>query len=201
MAMQFTITNILNLFALISPILLGFFLIMGSIFNQNIKGLIYLGGILISAIISLLISNLIGKRPDQNRPTNCDLIQIPFINNLFVCPSFTSVFLGFTIAYLMLPMIYNNQINYILFVTLILLFFIDAISKYLKKCNDLLDITTGGLLGIILGSIQFALLHYSKLDSLLYFDDLVSNNVICERPRKQTFKCAVYKNGELVKNL
>jgi hypothetical protein len=29
----------------------------------------------------------------------------------------------------------------------------------------------------------------------------VSNNVVCSRPKKQTFKCAVYKNGELIKNL
>jgi hypothetical protein len=42
------------------------------------------------------------------------------------------------------------------------------------------------------------LFHVSGYDSLLYFDELESNNVTCSRPSKQTFKCSVYKNGELI---
>ena len=32
----------------------------------------------------------------------------------------------------------------------------------------------------------------------LYFNELGSNNVVCKRPSEQTFKCSVYKNGELI---
>ena len=28
--------------------------------------------------------------------------------------------------------------------------------------------------------------------------ELQSNNIICARPSKQTFKCSVYKNGQLI---
>jgi len=33
---------------------------------------------------------------------------------------------------------------------------------------------------------------------LLFFNAEPSNNVICARPKKQTFKCFVYKNGEVI---
>ena len=36
--------------------------------------------------------------------------------------------------------------------------------------------------------------------SLLYFDEFISNNVVCSRPTEQTFRCSVYKNGELISN-
>ena len=33
---------------------------------------------------------------------------------------------------------------------------------------------------------------------LVTYNELVSNNVVCNKPSKQTFKCHVYKNGELI---
>ena len=42
------------------------------------------------------------------------------------------------------------------------------------------------------------LLHEAGYDSLLYFDELLSNKVACSRPSKQSFKCSVYKGGELI---
>jgi len=35
-------------------------------------------------------------------------------------------------------------------------------------------------------------------DEVLYFDEMESNAVKCEKPSSQTFKCSVYKNGVLV---
>ena len=56
----------------------------------------------------------------------------------------------------------------------------------------------GGLVGLILGGSWYMLLHESGYDSLLYFDELLSNKVACSRPSKQSFKCSVYKGGELI---
>ena len=38
-------------------------------------------------------------------------------------------------------------------------------------------------------------------ESLLFFNDLTSNNVVCKRPTNQTFKCSVYKNGQVIQDL
>ena len=56
----------------------------------------------------------------------------------------------------------------------------------------------GALVGFILGTLWYTLFHTSGYDSLLYFDELRSNKVVCSRPAKQSFKCSVYKNGQLV---
>jgi hypothetical protein len=43
MGMQLNFSNMLQFFAAISPILLAFCLVMLSIFNSDIKGMVYLG--------------------------------------------------------------------------------------------------------------------------------------------------------------
>ena len=52
---------------------------------------------------------------------------------------------------------------------------------------------------LVFGSLWFALLHSSGNKSLLFFDEAL-HGLQCVWPSRQTFKCAVYKNGELVKN-
>ena len=47
----------------------------------------------------------------------------------------------------------------------------------------------------------YNILKITGNDSLLYYDEYVSDKVACSRPEKQTFKCAVYKNGELLKTI
>ena len=54
-----TVTNILQFCAFISPFTLGFFLVMSSIFNQDLKGFIYLAGVLLSSMINILLQNIV----------------------------------------------------------------------------------------------------------------------------------------------
>ena len=71
----------------------------------------------------------------------------------------------------------------------------------MTKCNNLTDIFIGNLLGSGLGVGYFFAFWSSNNKKLLFIDNLDSNKVMCNRPSKQTFKCAVYKNGQLIKNL
>ena len=73
--LQFTITNVLQFASFISPFILGFFLVMSSIFNQDIKGFIYLGGVLISTIINIFLLNIIRHESSPNRAPICDVID------------------------------------------------------------------------------------------------------------------------------
>ncbi len=200
--LQFTITNILQFGAFISPFLLGFFLIMSSIFNQDIKGFIYLAGVLIATIINILLMNIIRHEASPNRAPICDVIDFNIfaVGGTFDNPSLSSAFIAFTIAYLILPMIYNNQMNYIVLVFLLAIFIINIFTKLTNKCTDMAGISVGSLIGFILGAFWYSLLSVTGNERLLYFNEFISNNVVCERPTKQSFKCAVYKNGELIKN-
>ena len=199
--MELTITNLMNFMSSISPLLLGFCIVLISIINQNIKGVIYLGGVLIASVLNLIIANMIKSVISPEASPTCSLIDFPFVNNNYNSPAFNSVFIAFTLAYLLLPMIFNNQMNYVLLVFLIALFFLDAFTKFMKKCVNFSGVLLGGLFGLLFGGLWFTLFYVSGNKQLLFFNEMASNNVVCERPKKQKFKCAVYKNGTLLKQL
>jgi hypothetical protein len=197
MAIKLEISNILEFFSLIAPFLLGFFLVMSSLFNQNLKGLVYLAGVLIATIINIFLMNQLGNEKFPDAAMSCDFISLPLMGK-FNSPAPSSLFIAFTIAYLLLPMKYNNQINYVILACLLGLLVLDAITKVNKRCTTSGGTFLGSLVGFILGTLWYTLFHTSGYDSLLYFDELRSNNVVCSRPSKQSFKCSVYKNGQLV---
>lgn len=196
-------TNMFNFFSFMTPFLLVFFLVMISIFNMDIKGIIYLGGILIASIINIFFMNIIKSPIDSNRNPLCGELNIPFVvssgaSERYDSPSINSVILCFTMSYLLLPMIFNKQINYVVIITLVSLFIIDSFSQISNKCSNPAGTLLGSLVGFVLGSIYYTLIYHSGYKNLLYFEEFQSNNVLCKRPRKQQFKCRVYKNGELV---
>ena len=197
MAIELSISNVLQFISLISPTLLIFFLFMSSLFNQNIKGLVYLSGILLTSICNIFLMNLIASKMDDDAPLLCNLFDIPYVS-MFNSPSPSSVLISFTIAYLCLPMLYNNQLNYGVIAFLGGLLGVDFLTKTTSRCTSIAGSILGALVGFLAGAIWYTLFHITGYDSLLYFDELRSNNVLCSRPTKQTFKCSVYKNGELV---
>ena len=200
--LQFTLTNIFQLISFLSPFFLGFFLVLGSIFNQDLKGLIYLAGVLMATIINILLLNIIRSTSLQDRSPICDLVSMNIFNTggTFDNPNLSSSFISFTMVYLILPMIYNKQMNWVVLVFLFLLYIIDILTVLSNKCSRFPGILTGTITGIILGSLWYSVINVTGNSKLLYFDEFISNNVVCSRPSKQTFKCSVYKNGELIKN-
>jgi hypothetical protein len=197
MAIKLTLSNMLQLFSAMSPLLLGFFLVMSSLFNQNIKGIVYLAGVLIASIINIFIMNQIQSPVSPDASVSCNLVDIPYLTQ-FNSPAPTSLFIAFTIAYLLLPMYYNKQMNYVVVAALLCLLVLDAVTKVNNKCTTSGGTILGTLVGLVLGAIWYTLFHFSGYDSLLYFDELQSNRVMCSKPSKQTFKCSVYKNGSLI---
>ena len=77
MAMQLNFSNMLQFYSTISPILLAFFLVMISLFNTDIKGLVYLGGILIASVINLFIMNTLKVKSDKIPSPACNLMDFP----------------------------------------------------------------------------------------------------------------------------
>ena len=71
MGMNFNITDAISFLALISPFLLAFLMVMISIINSNVKGLIYLLGLVILFVIdgSELSINLLNLE-NLNTPSN-----------------------------------------------------------------------------------------------------------------------------------
>ena len=198
MAMQLNFSNLMQFFAAISPILLAFCLVMISIFNSDIKGMVYLGGILIASLINLLILNSLKIKADKPPPPYCNLIEFPFNLNQYISPAFNSMFIAFTLAYLYMPMQYISGINYPVLIFITSLLVLDAGTKLTGGCTTFGGIMLGSLIGFVLGLLWFIAFYSTGHEDLLFFNAEPSNNVICSRPKKQTFRCVVYKNGEVI---
>jgi hypothetical protein len=201
MTLQLTFSNIVQLFSIFAPLFLGTFLVLVSVFNQNIKGLIYLGGVLIASVINYVVSMTIGSEPVPGEGSICNLVEFPLIPNRYNVPNYNSMFIAFTLMYLLLPMLTNSQVNLWIVGTIVSIFAIDAYVKLQYSCTVPRGITIGGIVGAALGSLWYFLFKFTDMQSLLFFNDLTSNNVVCNRPKNQTFKCSVYKNGQVIQDL
>ena len=95
-------------------------------------------------------------------------------------------------------MILSNQQNPFVIAFFAILITINSVTKVNNKCTSLPGVLFGTIIGGLLGAVWFTLFKETGHDSLLYYNEFQSNNVQCSRPTKQTFKCSVYKNGQLI---
>jgi len=197
-----SIKNGFILLTSLSPLLLSFFLIMASIIDTSLRGLVYLGGVLICYLVNLILTISFSSPPQSPRPNDCTLINWGWaptnLNDMFAS---NTMFLAFTSVYIIMPMILANQINIAMIVVLGLLYIGDAITRTMRGCIGPLNVFLGTLVGGLLGAGYASAFYYTQNGNLLYFNEIISNNQVCSRPQKQKFKCAIYKNGELVKRL
>ena len=187
----------------LSPMIIASFLILASLLDHNVKGLVYLGGVLIVAILTIGFKRLFRvKKPDRYVADICQVFNIPPIMTDYSAPDFNSMFLSFTTTYLLLPMAMGGtSLNAILIIIMGMLVIGNGVTRVTQGCNNIIDIIIGIILGGGLGAGYFFAFWATNNRNLLFTDSIASNNVTCNRPSKQTFKCAVYKNGQLVKNL
>ena len=195
---DFTFSSAMHFVTLISPYLLAFFFLMVSIFNQNIKGFVYIGGALIGSFIWMMFKgSSYGKGDVSELPAICSVI--PNISNF---PSYNSYFIAFTATYVLLPMLISSQLNWGLVAFFVTLFLLDGYFHNIYGCSkNSWSPIVGALIGILWAAGWFELFYQSGAKSLLYFDELTSNKAVCTRPTTQNFKCHVYKNGVIVKSL
>jgi hypothetical protein len=113
--------------------------------------------------------------------------------------SYSAFIFAFTMMYIFLPMFINQNVNVWMLLGLVLYFVVDIIVKQRGGCVEPSNVFINVLAGFALSAILVSIMINSPgLSNLLFFNDYSSNKEICTMPKKQTFKCAVYKNGELI---
>jgi hypothetical protein len=96
----------------------------------------------------------------------------------------------------------NGSVNFWIFTLLISYFFMDMFIKIYKKCT----INTGDLfLNILLGATSSAfivtLMYAGGSGKYLFFNETSSNKDVCYQPSKQTFKCKMFRDGQLISEI
>jgi hypothetical protein len=187
--------NLLITMSFFSPLIVAIIITSLSFIFQNFKGLIYLGFLIACCLVRESVYFANGSKPLEDNNTICTSIQYSMYGN----SSFSCFVFAFTTAYLSIPMFMNGTANFWIFSVLVCYLFIDIYIKLYEKCI----VYVGDLFLNLIGGIFSAFLIISLMDwggssKFLFFNEESSNKEVCTQPSTQTFKCKVYKDGELV---
>jgi hypothetical protein len=170
-------------------------LIFSSIFLQNFKGIIYISGLLLACFFSIIVGKSF-QYESQN--TICKTISISKDGSLSKLP-LSQVVLNFTFFYLVYIIGSNNLANQNIPTLIIfpLLIIGDILWNWYNSCYQIPQIITALIIGSGIGFMWSYIITRVNMPDLLYFNG-VSNSEICSRPSQSTFRCSVYKGGELI---
>jgi len=178
----------IRFFTFLSPIIIPSFALLTSLYNQDIKGFLYVLGVTITMLCGRLLSkfipNYVPHAPPKIPGAIIDTDGKPIGKNWFpyydpACNLFGSddssgwgtfksspgphaLFLAFTLFYMILPMFINNNINFMVLGALMLLLILSAVMRVAPplNCVKWIDIVMGWGTGFILGTLWFFLIRW-----------------------------------------
>lgn len=193
--------NIFSFFSSLSPLYISAYLLISSVSNGDIaKSGMFLSGLVMVLFIHSIIGMTINKISENKFGSSkykleCNLIQVPLLSDYMV-PNLNSTLLAFIFTYLIMPMQTYNSYNVVLLCIIGGFFVINAGSKILHGCTSMVGILISLVLGFIVGFAWFSIVLTSNPKMLFFASE--GGEPICSRPSKQTFKCKVYQNGEVI---
>jgi hypothetical protein len=187
-----SITGINNLI-FYSPFFLILFILSLGFAYQTYGGYIYLVILISICALRAVIYNYKGFDFLNNNPA-CNVLTLGSYGN----SSFSGFVFAFTIIYLLYPMVYNSNYNLPIIYFLILYSFFDYYFRNSYGCVNNKDFIINITLGIILSVITIASMYKLGLSNYLFYNETSTNENKCSVSAEQTFKCSVYKNGELI---
>jgi len=197
--MELNLVTLIYLFFRLAPFIIVCFFSLSSIFNQDVKGLIYLIGLLIACFTTYLIGSVFPVSYTSNTDASGEnLGQTNGVCNLITIGkdgSFSKIPLGLTIlTYTLIYLVYiiaKNHIEISNIPTLIFfpaLILADIIWNIMNECFKPFSLIMAVVIGGGIGAGWAALIESFK-QPRLFFLNVGSDKVVCQRPSKQLFKC------------
>ena len=211
MPLAFNPMSYIRFFVLLSPIILPTMAIFGSLYEGNIKGLLYVFGLIISMAFGGMISSLagayvphVGKFGGTGKPGTedgpfkalvdpaCNLIgsnQPESWGTMFSMPGPHALLLSFILTYALFPMFIYGNVNLGVIGGLLFLGIMSAIIRTTSpmNCVHLVDVMAGWGTGVLLGSLWFFLIS-SFGEKGVYFSSTKSDKQECKLDKK-AFRC------------
>ena len=180
------------LFISFIPLIIPICLIIISSFNKDLKGFMFLVGLMAGIIILRLI-------PSSSTITNNDTwgCSLYFLNAASKLP-LNAYIISFTITYFILCMFFVQKWNELLISFLLIVLVADSIIYTQKfRCKSISQYTLTVLIGCIISASYVTMLNNSSAkNDLLYNYDIISNKEMCTRNfgNKKRFVCSKRKN-------
>jgi hypothetical protein len=180
----------------IGPLILVAFFVLSSVFNSDIKGLLFVGLLLVNCFITVAVGNVLPEfvPPEASRgacygftlTSNGPLSRLPLSFNVYM----------FTFFYMVYIIGKYGQAGS----NVALLFFFPIVILYhgwwlvfKQGCSSFGYVLISGAIGTILGVLFSYAVDSSGIVELQYFNGIKRQDV-CSRPSKQQFKCTSRKN-------
>ena len=196
--MDLNLTSLIYLFFRLSPFILVCFFTLGSIINGELKGFVYLVGLIFTCFMGVTLVGAVGNGPSESVPAICNLYSV---NGIVANKTPLSlVILAYTFFYLVYPigkykLAIDNVPMLIFFPILILA---EAFWLISKNCFNPLSCFLAFIVGGGLGVAWSAIIDATKLRGLQYYS-IGSNRERCSMASKQKFVCKTYdRNGNLI---
>jgi hypothetical protein len=193
--MDLNIVNIIYLFFRLAPFIIVSYFTLQSIFNQDLKGLIYLFGLIVATVLTILIGNVI---PFPNNPilsidkyskAKCNSLTLGSDSPISRLPLSQTVF-GYTLAYLSYFIGVNNLTtqNIPTFVIFPILILADMFWNVSNDCSTNELLLSALIIGGAIGAIWALIIDSTKMANLSYFSG-ITNKDVCSKPSKQMIRC------------
>ena len=153
--MNLDINNLRELIYIFAPFIIVCYFILLSIINTDMKGIIYLIGLIASTMLTIFIGNgIVGKPNSTNKDVLCDIVTINHIAGISNIPISLTIYC-FTLSYLLFTIISVN-ITYIFrsvvpVFALSVLIILDILWITSKNCFQQNHIMAAGMISILLG--------------------------------------------------
>ena len=175
----------------LAPFILVSFFSLSSILNQDVKGIVYLAGLLLATFIATVIgsSSSAFKMEPSDNDLVCNVLTLTDNGRLSNVPlsmvtfTYTFFFLVYIIAKKKLAV--QNIPTLIIFPLLIIAEFA---WNLFYKCSSMAGIIAAFSIGSLIGVAWSAILDSSGAVKLQYFNG-ISNANACTRSSTQKFKC------------
>lgn len=196
--MLFNPMSLLLFLSFYSPIILATSILSVSFFHENFKGIIFLAFLLGACLIRYFFYMYRSPTNEESNNPLCNSIEFSKYGN----STFSMFVFGFIIAYLFIPMFINNSINFVLVICLFVYFSFDMFIKITNRCiHSKNEVLVNFLSGLVASGAIVGCMYAGGSGKYMFFNEIQSNKDVCNMPSKQTFKCQVYKNGELIGNV
>jgi hypothetical protein len=203
--MDLNIINIAYLFFRLAPFIIVSYFTLQSIFNQDLKGLIYLVGLLIAATFTIIIGNIIPQPDVQIAPSTddtkkysnvkCNTLTLGSSAPISKLPLSQTTF-GFTLAYLSYFIGINNLTtqNIPTFVIFPILILADIFWNVNNGCSSNELLLSALIIGGAVGAVWGLIIDSTHMTSLAYYSG-VSNSQVCSQPKRSMYRCRTVKNS------
>ena len=190
------------LFFKLLPFIIVCYFILFSLFFFDLKGIIYLTGLLITCLISIIIGKIGGVEYNNNNNDDaCNLLDLTTGNNNEpLSPiALNIVSLAFLLGYYTTILskhqnkksnyrFTNNAFSYIILLGVILTYFYWYYS--MSKCSDWNSAMAPIIIGGIGGALWSIFIMETNISQLQYFNG-ISSAEVCSMPTKKMYRCTI----------